>query len=374
MPRKKHKLKLRLQLAEQNPVATAAHLESLRNQISSVHADMRDVINQDLHYREQQAVDKVHSNPKHFYSYAKKFSKQKRSIPMLFNRYKRTCTNPEEIANILQRQFISVFSDPSATNINDALFQAPSLEKPFNDSMLAFSVVDVVEAIGVIKSGAAAGPDDLSVLLLKNCNETLSKPIHMVWQHSMSTGTVPNFYKTSHIAPLHKKGSRVIAANYRPVSLTSHVIKIYERVLRKQMVAHLEENNLLNSKQHGFRSGKSCLTQLLLHFDDIIESLSNGDDMDAIYLDYAKAFDKVDHQLLLSKLQLYGFHSKINRWIESFLTNRSQQVIVDGHMYITAPIISGVPQGTVLGPILFLIFINDIASCVPHSTLRCTYH
>ena len=193
----------------------------------------------------------------------------------------------------------------------------------------------------------------------------------MIWQHSMSTGTVPKFYKTSHIAPIHKKGSRAIAANYRPVSLTSHVIKIYERVLRKQMIAHLEENNLLNSKQHCFRSGKSCLTQLLHHFDDIIESLSNGDDMDAIYLDYAKAFDKVDHQLLLSKLQLYGFHSKIIRWIESFLTNRSQQVIVDGYMSITAPIISGVPQGTVLGPILFLIFINDIASCVPHSTLRC---
>ena len=321
MSRKKRKLKLRLQLGEQNPVTTAAHLESLRNQISSVHADMRDVINQGLNYREQQAIDKVYSNPKYFYSYAKKFSKQKRSIPMLFNRDKRTCNNPEEIANILQRQFISVFSDPSATNINDALFQVTSLEKPLNDDKLAFSVVDIVEAIDEIKHGAAAGPDDLSVLLLKKCKETLSKPIHMIWQHSIFTGTVPKFFKTSHIAPLHKKGSRAIAANYRPVSLTSHVIKIYERVLRKQMVAHLEENNLLNSKQHGFRSGKSCLTQLLHHFDDIIESLSNGDDMDAIYLDYAKAFDKVDHKLLLSKLQLYGFHSKIIRWIESFLTN-----------------------------------------------------
>ena len=132
---KKRKLKLRLQLAEQNPIATTAHLESLRNQISSVYADMRDAINHDLNYREQQAVDKVHSNPKYFYSYAKKFSKQKRSIPMLFNEAKRTCTNPEVIANILhfQRQFSSVFSDPSATNINDALFESPSLQKPFID-------------------------------------------------------------------------------------------------------------------------------------------------------------------------------------------------------------------------------------------------
>ena len=216
LSRKKRKLKLWLQLAEQNPVATAAHLESLRNQISSVHDDMRDVINQDLNYREQQAVDKVHSNPKYFYSYTKKFSKHKRRIPMLFNWDKRTCTNPEEIANILQCQFISVFSDPSATNINDALFQVPSLEKPLSDIMLAFSVVDIVEAIDEIKPGAAAGPDDLSLLLLKKCKEILSKPIYMIWQHSMSTGTVPKFYKTSHIAPLHKKGSRAIAANYSP--------------------------------------------------------------------------------------------------------------------------------------------------------------
>ena len=175
------------------------------------------------------------------------------------------------------------FSDPSATNINDAIFQSPSLQKPFIDDMLAFSVADIMEAIDEIKPGAAAGPDDLPVLLLKKCKEALSQPIHMIWQHSMSTGTVPKFYKTSNIAPLHKKGSRAIAGNYRPVSLTSHVIKIYERVLQKQMVAHLEENNLLNSNQHGFRSGKSCLTQLLHHFYDIIEALSNGDDMDAIY-------------------------------------------------------------------------------------------
>ena len=218
MSRKKRKLKLRLQLAEQNPVATAAHLESLRSQISSVHADMRDVINQDLNYREQQAVDKVHSNPKYFYSYAKKFSKQKHSILMLFNSDKRTCTNPEEIANILQRQFISVFSDPSATNINDALFQAPSLEKPFNDDMLAFSVV---EAIDEIKPGAAAGPDDLSVLLFKNCKETLSRPIHMIWKHSISTGTVLLHFTRRAAALLQQTTDlyRYIAANYRPVSL-----------------------------------------------------------------------------------------------------------------------------------------------------------
>ena len=112
----------------------------------------------------------------------------------------------------------------------------------------------------------------------------------------------------------------------------------------KQMVAHLEENNLLNSKQHGFRSGKSCLTQLLHHFDDIIEALSNGDDMDAIYLDYAKAFDKVDYQLLIKKTAAIWFSSqKSSSGSSHFLRIETQQVVVDGHMSIIALIMSGVP-------------------------------
>ncbi len=119
------------------------------------------------------------------------------------------------------------------------------------------------------------------------------------------------------------------------------------------------------------RSGRSCLTQLLHHFDDVIDSLTNNADFDSIYLDYAKAFDKVDHKLLLKKLHLYGIHPKLVKWIESFLTGRNQAVVVDGHLSFLALIISGVPQGTVLGPILFLIFINDIEQCISAATIRC---
>ena len=371
LSRKKRKLQSRLRSAEEDPTSTAAHLESLRKQLAAVYADMRDSINNDLHYREEQAVNKVRCNPKYFYSYAKKFSKQKRSIAMLFDEDRRISTNPSEIANILQKQFSSVFSNPSATNTCAASFQPPPVEKAFTDDMLSFTIADIVEAIDEIKPSAAAGPDDIPVLLLKNCKHAIAEPIHIIWQHSISTGTVPEFYKTSHIAPLHKKGSRAIPSNYRPISLTSHIIKIYERVLRKQMVVYLEGNNLLCKKQHGFRSGKSCLTQLLHHYDDIIESLSNGTDFDAIYLDYAKAFDKVDHKLLIKKLHLYGFHPRLINWIESFLTNRTQKVVIDGCFSLLALIISGVPQGTVLGPILFLIFINDIDQCVSHSIIRC---
>ena len=180
----------------------------------------------------------------------------------------------------------------------------------------------------------------------------------------MDISIVPTSYKLCDIVPLHKKDSKSIPANYRPVSLTSHVAKVFERVLRKKMVKHLETNDLLCNNQQGFRSGRSCLTQLLHHFDDVFEALMNNQDFDSIYLDYAKAFDKVDHKILLEKLKLYGIHTTLINWIDNFLSVRMHGVIVNGHLSFLALIISGVPQGTVLGPILFLILINDIDLCI----------
>ena len=369
--RKKRKIQYRFNEAKQNPTTPVARFHALERKLLLAHADIHDAVNKDLQYREMQAVNKIHTNPKYFFSYAKKFSKQKHNILMLFDENNDIVSCPKQIGDVLQRQFNSVFSDPSKTKIESATFDQPPLKSPHFDELIEFSKEDIMEAIDEIKPSAAAGPDEIPVSLLKNCKSVLAEPIHLIWSNSLNTGTVPGCYKTSHIAPIHKKGSRAIASNYRPVSLTSHIIKIYERVMRKQMITHLENNNLLRDNQHGFRAGKSCLTQLLHHFDDILESLGKDIDTDAIYLDYAKAFDKVDHNLLLKKLEIYGFNPKIVKWIRSFLSNRSQHVVIDGYKSFVSLIISGVPQGTVLGPILFIIYINDITEHVSHSTIRC---
>ena len=151
--------------------------------------------------------------------------------------------------------------------------------------------------------------------------------------------------------------SHIFHLHYRPVSLTSHVVKVFERVVRKNIVHHLDLNDLICSIQHGFRSGRNCITQLLHHLDDAMESLTNNLDFDSIYLYFPKAFDKVDHEIIMKKLQLCGMHPKMINWNRSFLTNRMQGVVFNGQIYFLAIIISGVPQGTVQGPILFLISI-----------------
>ena len=195
-------------------------------------------------------------------------------------------------------------------------------------------------------------------------------PLFILWRKYLNSGQTPEPLKKSFIIPIHKGGNRTLPERYRPVALTSHLVKVFEKILRKHLTEYIEDNSLFNPNQHGFRSSRSCLSQLLSHYDEILSILEQGKNADVVYLDFSNAFDKVDLNLALTKIQHLGIGGKILKWIQSFLTNRYQTIIVDGVPSNPSPVISGVPQGSVLGPLIFLILIGDIDEKVEHSSVR----
>ena len=214
----------------------------------------------------------------------------------------------------------------------------------------------IAQKIKKMKDNKSPGVDGIPPKLLKESVEQISIPLAKLFNLSLEEGIVPSEWKEANITPLFKKGSRNKPENYRQVILTSVVCKLLETLIRDHMVEFLVKHKLINTSQHGFLKARSCLTNLLC-FTKWVDDQSP---VDVVYLDLQKAFNKVPHQRLLLKLNAHGIGNNVTNWIEKWLTHRRQRVIVDGEISNWKSVLSGVQQGSVLGPILFLIYINGL--------------
>lgn len=308
------------------------------------------------------APSHIRKSPKYFWTFINSLRSNSNEIPDEMFLNENTVSGGQQISDLFSKHFQSIYKISNSSSVS-----LPPNSNNCHTTLhnVFLSKAEILKSLKLININKGPGPDAIPPVFLRTCAKQLVEPLFFIYNKSLMSGTFPTKWKAAHVTPIFKSGDRSDIINYRPISLLSSLGKLFESLVHKYIYFHLK--NIFDPQQHGFLPGRSTTSNLLGYTNDIIKAIEQKKEVHAIYTDFSKAFDLVDHNLLVIKLGHAGICGSLLRWCDSYLRNRSQLVLVRGFKSRGQIIPSGVPQGSHLGPLFFLIFIHDLCSKITSS-------